>query len=428
MSRPVYIVDGARTPFLKARGGPGPFTPVDLAVQCGRPLLLRQKFAPTDFDQVILGCVNVIADEANPARVAALRLGCGTQTTAFTVQINCGSGMQSMDTAYRYIADGGSDLILAGGAEALSHAPLVFRQDAVQWFAAMQGDKNSPLASLKAASGFRPDFLKPIIGLERGLTDPITDLGMGQTAEILAHLFSISRADADAYAVESHKRLARAQAEGWLEGELVPAFARDGTVYSQDDGVRPDSSTEKLATLKPVFERPYGKVTAGNSSQISDGACWTILASQEAVERHGLMPRARIIDSQWSALDPAIMGLGPVLASTALLKRNGHALADIDLWELNEAFAAQVLACLAAWEDEDFCCTILGLEGVAGRIDPSRLNVDGGAISLGHPVGTSGTRIALHLVQAMERLGLRRGIATECIGGGQGGAMLIERL
>ena len=424
MSRPVYIVDGARTPFLKARGGPGPFTPVDLAVQCGRPLLLRQKFAPTDFDQVILGCVNVIADEANPARIAALRLGCGTQTTAFTVQINCGSGMQSMDTAYRYIADGGSDLILAGGAEALSHAPLVFRQDAVQWFAAMQGDKNSPLASLKAASGFRPDFLKPIIGLERGLTDPITDLGMGQTAEILAHLFSISRANADAYAVESHKRLARAQAEGWLEGELVPAFARDGTVYSQDDGVRPDSSTEKLATLKPVFERPYGKVTAGNSSQISDGACWTILASQEAVERHGLMPRARIIDSQWSAIDPAIMGLGPVLASTALLKRNGHALADIDLWELNEAFAAQVLACLAAWEDEDFCRTILGLEGVAGRIAPSRLNVDGGAISLGHPVGTSGTRIALHLVQAMERLGLRRGIATECIGGGQGGAHL----
>ncbi|WBQ19316.1 acetyl-CoA C-acetyltransferase [Sphingobium yanoikuyae] len=428
MSRPVYIVDGARTPFLKARGGPGPFTPVDLAVQCGRPLLLRQKFAPTDFDQVILGCVNVIADEANPARVAALRLGCGTQTTAFTVQINCGSGMQSMDTAYRYIADGGSDLILAGGAEALSHAPLVFRQDAVQWFAAMQGDKNSPLASLKAASGFRPDFLKPIIGLERGLTDPITDLGMGQTAEILAHLFSISRADADAYAVESHKRLARAQAEGWLEGEVVPAFARDGTVHSRDDGVRPDSNTEKLATLKPVFERPYGKVTAGNSSQISDGACWTILASQEAVERHGLMPRARIVDSQWSALDPAIMGLGPVLASTALLKRNGHGLADIALWELNEAFAAQVLACLAAWEDEAFCRTILGLEGAAGRIDPSRLNVDGGAISLGHPVGTSGTRIALHLVQAMERLGLKRGIATECIGGGQGGAMLIERL
>lgn len=427
MSRPVYIVDGARTPFLKARGGPGPFTPVDLAVQCGRPLLLRQPFAPTAFDQVILGCVNVIADEANPARVAALRLGCGAQTTAFTVQINCGSGMQAMDTAYRYIADGGSDLILAGGAEALSHAPLVLRQDAVEWLAALQGNKAGPLGTLKAASAFRPDFLKPIVGLERGLTDPITDLGMGQTAEVLAHLFSISREAADHYAVESHKRLARAQAEGWLKGELEPAFARDGTVFAHDDGVRPDSDVAKLAKLKPVFERPFGKVTAGNSSQITDGACWTILASEAAVERHGLKPRARIVDSQWSALDPSIMGLGPVLAATELLKRNALILEAVDLWELNEAFAAQVLACLAAWQDEGFCRDVLGLDGAAGKIDPERINVDGGAISLGHPVGASGARIALHLVQAMERLGSGRGIATECIGGGQGGAMLIER-
>ncbi len=427
MSRAVYIVDGARTPFLKARGGPGPFTPVDLAVQCGRPLLLRQPFAPTVFDQVILGCVNVIADEANPARVAALRLGCGAQTTAFTVQINCGSGMQAMDTAYRYIADGGSDLILAGGAEALSHAPLVLRQDAVEWLAAMQGNKAGPLGALKAASGFRPDFLKPIVGLERGLTDPITNLGMGQTAEVLAHLFSISREAADRYAVESHKRLGRAQAEGWLKGELEPAFARDGTVHDHDDGVRPDSDMAKLAKLRPVFEPPYGKVTAGNSSQITDGACWTILASEAAVERHGLKPRARIVDSQWSALDPSIMGLGPVLAATELLKRNELSLENIDLWELNEAFAAQTLACLAAWQDEGFCRDVLGLDAAAGTIDPERINVDGGAISLGHPVGASGARIALHLVQAMERLGSGWGIATECIGGGQGGAMLIER-
>ncbi|WP_395396225.1 acetyl-CoA C-acetyltransferase (plasmid) [Novosphingobium sp. BL-8A] len=427
MSRPVYIVDGARTPFLKARGGPGPFTPVDLAVQCGRPLLLRQPFTPTAFDQVILGCVNVIADEANPARVAALRLGCGAQTTAFTVQINCGSGMQAIDTAYRYIADGGSDLILAGGAEALSHAPLVLRQDAVEWLATMQGNKAGPLGALKAASGFRPDFLKPIVGLERGLTDPITNLGMGQTAEVLAHLFSISREAADRYAVESHKRLARAQAEGWLKGELEPAFARDGSVHDHDDGVRPDSDMAKLAKLRPVFEPPFGKVTAGNSSQITDGACWTVLASEAAVERHGLKPRARIVDSQWSALDPSIMGLGPVLAATQLLKRNELSLENIDLWELNEAFAAQVLACLAAWQDEGFCRDVLGLDAAAGTIDPERINVDGGAISLGHPVGASGARIALHLVQAMERLGSGRGIATECIGGGQGGAMLIER-
>ncbi|RRN62897.1 acetyl-CoA C-acetyltransferase [Caulobacter sp. 602-1] len=425
--RPVYVIDGARTPFLKARGGPGPFTPVDLAVQCGRPLLLRQPFAPDAFDQVILGCVNVIADEQNPARVAALRLGCGPEMTAFTVAINCGSGMQSIDTAYRYIREGSSELILAGGAEALSHAPLVLKQTAVEWLSSLQGAK-APIDKVKAMAGFRPDMLQPVIGLERGLTDPITDLGMGQTAEVLAHYFGISREAADAYAVESHHRLARAQKSGWLSGEVEPAFARDGTVYDHDDGVRPDSSAEKLATLKPAFERPFGKVTPGNSSQITDGASWVILASEEAVRKHGLKPRAVILDSEWAALDPSIMGLGPVLASTPLLQRAGLSLRDIELWELNEAFAAQVLACLAAWEDEGFCREVLGLPGAAGVIDRDRLNVDGGAVSLGHPVGASGNRIVLHLVNALERLDLRRGIATECIGGGQGGAMLIERV
>lgn len=427
MARAVYVIDGSRTPFLKARAGPGPFTPVDLAVQCGRPLLLRQPFAPDAFDQVILGCVNVIADEQNPARVAALRLGCGPEMTAFTVAINCGSGMQSVDTAFRYIREGSSDLILAGGAEALSHAPLVLKQSAVEWLSALQGAK-SPIDKAKAAAAFRPDMLQPIIGLERGLTDPITDLGMGQTAEVLAHYFNISREAADAYAVESHKRLAKAQSEGWLSGEVEPAFARDGTVFDHDDGVRPDSSVEKLSTLKPVFEKPFGKVTAGNSSQITDGASWVILASEEAVKKHGLKPRAVIVDSEWSALDPSIMGLGPVLSSSALLKRAGLSLADVDLWELNEAFAAQVLACLAAWEDEAFGREILGLPGPAGTIDRARLNVDGGAVSLGHPVGASGNRIVLHLITAMERLDFKRGIATECIGGGQGGAMLIERV
>jgi acetyl-CoA C-acetyltransferase len=425
--RPVYVVDGARTPFLKARGAPGPFTPVDLAVQCGRPLLLRQPFAPDAFDQVILGCVNVIADEQNPARVAALRLGCGPEMVAFTVAINCGSGMQSIDTAYRYIREGSSDLILAGGAEALSHAPLVLKSSAVEWLSALQAAK-APVDKVRAVAAFRPDMLQPVIGLERGLTDPITDLGMGQTAEVLAHYFDISREAADAYAVESHKRLAKAQSAGWLAGEVEPAFAHDGTVYDHDDGVRPDSSVEKLATLKPAFERPFGKVTPGNSSQITDGASWVILASEEAVRKHGLKPRAVILDSEWAALDPSIMGLGPVLASTPLLQRSGLGLQDIELWELNEAFAAQVLACLAAWEDEAFCREVLGLPGAAGTIDRERLNVDGGAISLGHPVGASGNRIVLHLINALERLDLKRGIATECIGGGQGGAMLIERV
>jgi acetyl-CoA C-acetyltransferase len=396
-------------------------------VQCGRPLLLRQPFAPDAFDQVILGCVNVIADEMNPARVAALRLGMGETMPAFTVQINCGSGMQSIDTAYRYIQEGLSDLILAGGAEALSHSPLIFNRRAVGWFARLNGARD-PWSKLVAMLGFRPAFLTPVIGLERGLTDPITDLNMGQTAELVAHLFHITRRQADEYAAESQNRLARAQLGGHFKDEIEPAFARDGTLFDHDDGVRPDSSADALAKLKPAFERPWGKVTPGNSSQITDGASWIILASEDAVKQHNLRPKAVIVDSEWSALDPSVMGLGPVYSSTALMKRHRLGLGDIDLWELNEAFAAQVLGCLAAWEDAEFCRDALGLDGPAGSIDRARLNVDGGAIGAGHPVGASGNRIVLHLVNAMKRLGLKRGIASQCIGGGQGGAMLIETI
>src|SRR6201998_2799761 len=197
MARPVYIIDGSRTPFLKARSGPGPFTPRELAVQCGRPLLARQPFAPTAFDQVILGCVNVIADEMNPARVAALRLGMGEAMFAFTVQINCGSGMQSIDTAYRYIREGSANMILAGGSEALSYAPLVWPAQGVRWFAGLAGAKGVG-ARITALLKARPKYFKPIIGLERGLTDPITELNMGQTAEVVGHLFGITLEQADA--------------------------------------------------------------------------------------------------------------------------------------------------------------------------------------------------------------------------------------
>lgn len=425
MTRHVYLVDGARTPFLKARGKPGPFTPVDLAVQCGRPLLSRQSFDRRAFDLVILGCVNVIHDEMNPARVAALRLGLGAEMVAFTMQINCGSGMQSIDTAYRYIRDGSHDLILAGGAEALSHAPLVLRQSAVEWFGEMSQAKGVA-AQAKAMTGIRPEFFKPVVGLERGLTDPITTLNMGQTAEVLAHRFGIDRHAADTYAMQSHHRLARAQRNGWLDDEVMPAFDSDGGVYDHDDGVRPDSDMEGLSKPKPVFEPPYGKVTAGNASQITDGASWVIVASEDAVEKHGLAPIARIVDSEWAALDPSVMGLGPVLASTPMAQRQKLGIDDVDLWELNEAFAAQVLSCVEAWDDTAFCREVLGLDDAFGRIDRDRLNIDGGAISLGHPVGTSGNRIVLHLANALKRLGKRRGIATECIGGGLGGAMMLE--
>ena len=420
------MTDGSRTPFIKARGKPGPFSPADLAVQCGRPLLMRQPFAPDAFDQVILGCANQIAGEMNVGRVAALRLGCGDGMPGWTVHRNCGSGMQSLDDAFRNIAHGDMDLVLAGGTEALSRAPLMLSDEAAGWLGQFQSARTTGERA-RALSKFDLGYLSPEIGLKQGLTDPVTGLAMGQTAEVVAHYFGISRWQADNYAMESHHRLARAQAEGWLDNEVEPMFAPDGTIHDHDDGVRPDSSIEALAKLKPVFER-FGDVTAGNSSQITDGACWMILASEDAVEEYGLKPIARIIDSEWAALAPDIMGLGPVLSSTPLMQRAELSLDDIDLWELNEAFAAQVLGCLAAFADDGFCREVLGRDGAIGAIDREKLNIDGGAISLGHPVGTSGTRIVLHLVHALRRTGGKRGIATECVGGGQGGSMLVEVL
>jgi acetyl-CoA C-acetyltransferase len=423
--RPVYVVDGSRTPFLKARGKPGPFTAADLALAGGNPLLARQPFSPADLDEVILGCVMPSAREANIARVVALRLGCGERVPAWTVQRNCASGMQALDAAAGSIASGRSDLVLAGGVEAMSHAPILFSEAMVNWLAEWTRTR-TPVARLKVLLQLRPVHLRPVIGLLRGLTDPVVGLSMGQTAEILAYRFAIGRDAMDRYALRSHTRLENARANGRL-GEIEVIYDRHGGCYEQDDGVRADSNLEALAGLKPVFDKPYGSVTAGNSAQVTDGAAWLILASQEAVSRYQLPVLGRIVDCQWAALDPAQMGLGPVYAMAQLLRRHGLGAGDIDYWEINEAFAAQVLACLVAWQDAGFCREELGCEIPFDPIDEERLNTDGGAVSIGHPVGASGARIVLHLLHVLKHHDARRGIASLCIGGGQGGAMLIER-
>ena len=250
---------------------------------------------------------------------------------------------------------------------------------------------------------------------------------MGQTAEILAHRFDISREHMDTFALRSHQRLAGAMDTGHLD-EIEPIYAPDGTCHNADDGLRRDTSMEKLAALKPVFDRPFGKITAGNSAQITDGAAWLVLASEAAVEKHDLPVLGRILDSQWAGLDPAQMGLGPVHAMAPLMHRNKLDSGDIDYWEINEAFAVQVQACLKAWRDESFCRNTLGLEQPFSPIDEDRLNVDGGGVSMGHPVGASGARIVLHLIKTLQRTDCRRGVASLCIGGGQGGAMLVERI
>jgi acetyl-CoA C-acetyltransferase len=425
LMKAIYVVDGVRTPFLKAQKGPGPFAASDLATQAGRALLLRQPFLPSDLDEVILGCAAPSPDETNIGRMVALRLGCGKKVPGWTVMRNCASGMQAIDSAIANIQLGRSELVLAGGVDALSRAPLLYNDTMVRWFAGMMslrtvGEKARHLLKLRPAA-----LLTPVIGLMKGLTDPVVGLLMGQTAENLAWKFGIDRRQMDEYAVRSHQRALAGRQAGHF-AEIVPLVDSEGTIYAEDDGVRADASLAGMAKLKPFFDKKYGNITAANSSQITDGAAWVLLASDEAVQKYGLKPLGKIIDSQWSGLEPEQMGLGPVHASTPLLQRHGLSLADIDYWELNEAFAAQVLGCQAAWQDDTYCREQLGLPGAFGQIADDRLNVDGGAVAIGHPVGASGARIVLHLLHVLQRNNAHRGVATICIGGGLGGAMLVE--
>jgi acetyl-CoA C-acetyltransferase len=432
VNRTIYIIDGARTPFLKARNKPGPFAASDLATAAGRAVLNRQPFEPSALDEVILGCAAPSVDEVNIGRVVALRMGCGQKVPGWTVMRNCASGMQSLDSAIANVLAGRSNLVLAGGVDALSRVPLLFSDAMTLWFSQFAAARGAG-QKVAALAKFRLSYLAPVIGIMKGLTDPNVGLLMGQTAENLAHRFGITRRQQDEYAARSHARVLRAQAAGrflqphdGLGPEIIPVFDAAGDAYQDDDGVRKDSTVENLAKLKPFFDRKYGSVTAGNSSQVTDGAAWLLLATDEAVKRHGLEPVGRIVDSQWAGLDPSQMGLGPVHAATPILLRHGLGLNDLDAWELNEAFAAQVLACLEAWKSDDYCRTELGLERSLGALDMEKLNVDGGAIALGHPVGASGARIVLHLLHELKRTGGKRGMATICIGGGQGGAMLVQ--
>jgi len=425
MSEPIYIVDGARSPFLKSRNRPGPFSASDLATDAGRALLVRQSFDPPALDEVILGCAAPSPDEVNIGRVVALRMGCGQKVPGWTVMRNCASGMQALDSAIANIRTGRSNLVLAGGVDALSRAPLLFSDAMVVWLASWYAAKSVGQRAALLAK-FRPGYLAPVIGLMKGLTDPMVGLLMGQTAENLAYRFHIARREMDEFAAASHRKVLAAQQAGHFANEVVPLYDKSGKLYPADDGVREDSTADNLAKLRPFFDRKYGNVTAGNSSQITDGAAWLLLASERAVERHKLTPKGRIVDSEWAGLDPAQMGLGPVHAATPILARHGLGLNDLDAWEINEAFAAQVIACERAWDDADYCRQELGLDGALGKLDESKLNVDGGAIALGHPVGASGARIVLHLLNTLVRTGGKRGMAAICIGGGLGGAMLVE--
>ncbi len=399
---PLVIISGVRTPFSKAGTALAKLSAADLGAAAVKALLARTPIDPALLSEVIFGCVGQPADAANVARVIALRAGLPQSVPAATVHRNCASGLEALTTAHERLQAGRGDVFVVGGTESMSNYPLQFPAAAAEKFGRLARAKSFP-QRLKALAAFRPSDFKPRSALLLGLTDPVVGLNMGETAELLVRDFKLTRTEQDEWAVRSHQKAAAARDS--LAAETAPVYTSAEAVTS-DNGVRPDSSVEKLAKLTPVFDRKCGTVTAGNASQISDGAVALLVMSEERAMKLGLKPLGRLLDHAAVGCDPRRMGLGPVHAVKAL----GRPVKDADVVELNEAFAAQVIAC-----NREF-----------GTLPDDVLNPRGGAIALGHPVGASGARLVLSLLHELNRRGGRRGLATLCVGGGQGVAAWFE--
>ncbi|MCG3178581.1 MAG: Acetyl-CoA acetyltransferase [Phycisphaerae bacterium] len=426
-NRRVAIVGGVRTPFARMGTALAEVPMVELARMAMQETLYRSGIGGGRLDEVVLGNVVMPPEAANPARVAAIAAGVPEHIPARTVQRNCASGMESIADAAARIAAGNARLMLVGGAESMSNIPLLFPRDMLGPMARLARAK-SAWQRLRALAAFRPRHFRPVVGLTLGLTDPSVDMIMGRTAEVLAHEFDISRDEQDAFALRSHRRATAAVEAGRFAGHMVTVYAGEAfTPVSADVGPRPGQSAEALAKLPTIFDRRDGSVTVGNSCQVTDGAVALLTADGELARAEGLDVLGYVRAYAVAALDPARMGLGPVYAIDRLLAETRLTLADVDLWEINEAFAAQVLACLRAMADDDFARRHLGRHAALGELEGERLNVNGGAIALGHPVGATGARLVLDLLHEMRRRDVRRGVAALCVGGGQGAAILLER-
>lgn len=425
--RSLVVVAGARTPFARAGTALRDIAAYDLGAFALRAALDRAGVAASDVREVILGCVAQPSEAQNVARVAALRAGLPIEVPAVTVHRNCASGMEAITTAAERIAassgEGGDGIYLVGGCESMSRIPLLYNDAAVRWFEEIKKAKTLPARLALLARMPLRDFLAPRIGLIEGLSDAASGLSMGETAENLRYEFGVSREAADEFSLRSHKRALAAREK--LREEIQP-FPLRKEMLRDDNGPREDTSLEKLARLRGVFDRRYGEVTAGNSSQVTDGACALVVTSRAEAARRGLPVLGRLVAYSYAGCDPARMGLGPAYAVAKVLRETGMKWSDFDLVEVNEAFAAQVLACDAALSDDDFCRNELGLPGALGGFDWERTNVNGGAIALGHPVGVTGARLCLTLLHELRRRGAKRGIATLCVGGGQGAALVWE--
>jgi acetyl-CoA acetyltransferase family protein len=425
----VVIVDGLRTAYTKAWTDFAEIPAQDLGSIAARELLIRNELAPELLNEVIIGSIAQPPEAANVARIIALQAGIPQQVPAFSVQRNCASGMEAIANAWYRIQAGDGQIYLAGGVESMSRIPLLFNDAATRWFARLSKAKSigQRLASFMQ---FRFNFLNPIIALQLGLTDGYCGLNMGETAEILAKEFRISREEQDRFAMESHLKAERATENNILREEIVPVPVPPhyDRMIDEDNGIRKGQSMEALARLRPVFDRVNGTVTAGNASQITDGAAVVLVMEEERAMSLGYKPLGRIRSFAFSGLDPARMGLGPAFATPVALEKAGVTLKDIELVELNEAFAAQVIANLHIFESDSLATKYLNRDKAVGAIEPDRLNVNGGAIALGHPVGSSAARLIITLLKEMRRRNTGLGLATLCVGGGQGAAFVLESL
>jgi acetyl-CoA acetyltransferase family protein len=424
----VVIVDGLRTPFVKAWTDFMPIAAHNLGAIVARELLERNNLSPEKLDEVIIGNIAQPPEAANVARIIALQAGIPERIPSFTVQRNCASGMEAIANAYYRIQAGEGDIYLSGGTESMSRIPLLFNEAATKWFGHLSKAKSLG-QRLAVFLKFKFGFLNPIIGLQLGLTDGFCGLNMGETAEILAKEFKISREEQDQFAMQSHNNAEKATKDGILKEEIVPVPVppRYEKMIDADNGIREGQSMEALAKLRPVFDRRNGTVTAGNASQITDGAAAVLVMTEEKAREMGLEPLGRIRSFAFAGLDPSRMGLGPSFATPLALERGGVTLKDIQLIEINEAFAAQVLANLQVFESDTLTQKYLKRDKAIGAVDRNKLNVNGGAIALGHPVGSSATRLIITLLKEMQRKDLNLGLATLCVGGGQGAAFVLER-
>jgi len=427
MRERVAIIDGVRTPMAKAGTALKDVPADDLAAFVVREVIARTRIPVKEIDEVVIGNVAQPAHAANISRVIALKAGIPSSVPAFTVHRNCASGMESITSAALKILSGYGKVFIAGGVESMSNIPLLFPKEYAE-FAGRVARAKSFGQRVSALTGFRMRMLKPEMALMEGLTDPVSGLIMGLTAENLSREFHITREEQDEFALLSHQRAAAAQRGGTLADEIlpVPALPSYDKVVAQDNGIRENQSREALAKLSPYFDRRNGTVTAGNSSQVTDGAAAVLLMAESEAKARGLAPLGFLREFSYASLEPERMGLGPVYATSILLERAGVTMNDIRYVELNEAFAAQVIGCERAFDSDEFSRRFLGREKKLGALDRDRLNYHGGAIALGHPVGMTGTRLVIHTLKELHRRNEDLGLATLCVGGGQGAALLLE--